>query len=215
MDRAAFDLYLSAVRDFEADIFVRQLADELSKLPRRNRENAGFLDGSRRMDRMIREMLAYARVTQDVATDETVDLDRVFGHVVTDLGSEVKHTGARITHDPLPPVRGSEVLLTQLLQNLVGNAVKFRGDRPPRIHVAVTKRETVWQFGVQDSGIGIGPEQQDRVFGLFHRGGAPSDVPGTGVGLAICRKIVERLGGRIWVESELGRGATFLFTLPR
>lgn len=175
----------------------------------------GILDGSQRMETMIREILAYSRAARQVRSDERVDLARVVRQVIDDLGAEIDRKGARITHDELPTIDGSAVLLTQLLQNLIGNAMKFHGESPPRIHLSAESEAEAWRIAVRDSGIGIAAEERERVFGLFRRASAAERYPGTGVGLAICRKIVTRFGGRIWVESEPGRGSTFLFTLPR
>jgi light-regulated signal transduction histidine kinase (bacteriophytochrome) len=103
---------------------------------------------------------------------------------------------------------------TQLFQNLIGNAIKFRNDKQPKVHISAQRQDYVWQFYVSDNGIGIAPQHQDQIFGMFKRLHGRGSYPGTGIGLAICQKIVERHGGRIWVESEIGKGSTFCFTLP-
>lgn len=177
----------------------------------------GILHGSQRMEMMIREILAYSKAGQDAPGDESVDMGQVLAAVLDDLRTEIDRTGARITHDELPTVGGSAVQLVQLVQNLVGNAIKFHADRPPRIHLSAETGSESWTIAVRDEGIGIAAADRERVFGLFRRSTAAERYPGTGVGLAICRKIVTRLGGRIWVESksESERGTTFLFTLPR
>ena len=118
-----------------------------------------------------------------------------------------------VTSDPLPTVAAEEVLLMQLFQNLISNSIKYRGKETPRIHVSAERDGEGWRFAVRDNGIGIDPQDADRVFGMFKRLHG-SEIPGTGIGLAICKKVVERQGGRIWVESEAGRGATFKFTIP-
>jgi light-regulated signal transduction histidine kinase (bacteriophytochrome) len=121
---------------------------------------------------------------------------------------------AEVTHDPLPTVQGDAKQLGLVLQNLVGNALKFHGEAPPRIHIAARRDGQHWVFAVRDNGIGIDPKHTERIFGVFQRLHTRREYPGTGIGLAICKKIIERHGGRIWVESEPGRGATFFFTLP-
>ncbi|WP_217995012.1 sensor histidine kinase [Methylogaea oryzae] len=114
----------------------------------------------------------------------------------------------------MPTVTGDASQLTQLLQNLIGNAIKFRGDAAPRVQLTVTPEEKAWRFEVRDNGIGLAPEFAERIFVIFQRLHTKEQYPGTGIGLAICKKIVERHGGRIWVESEPGQGAAFCFTLP-
>jgi len=127
----------------------------------------------------------------------------------------LKTSGARVTVDRLPVVRGNEIQLVRLFQNLIGNAIKYRSpDRPPRIDVHAERLNGFWQFSIRDNGIGIDPKYQSEIFGLFKRLHGGSEYSGTGIGLAICQRIVERYGGRIWVESELGQGSTFRFTLP-
>ena len=121
---------------------------------------------------------------------------------------------SQITSDPLPPVRAREVHLEQIFQNLIGNAIKYRSAEAPRIHVAAEILELQCRFHVTDNGIGIAPEFAEKIFGIFKRLHGATKYSGTGIGLAICQRIVERYGGRIWVESELGKGSTFRFTLP-
>ena len=119
-----------------------------------------------------------------------------------------------VEHDPLPTVRADVIQFTQVFQNLIGNAIKFRGNVAPRIHVGATRREGEWIFHVKDNGIGIDPKNFERIFVLFQRLHTRQEYPGTGMGLAICKKIIERHGGRIWVESKPGEGTTFFFTIP-
>jgi light-regulated signal transduction histidine kinase (bacteriophytochrome) len=125
----------------------------------------------------------------------------------------IAETGAKITRDDLPIVMGDDTLLTQLLQNLISNALKFRGERAPRIHVSAERGQHEWRFGVRDNGIGIDPEYHDRIFVIFKRLHSREQYPGTGIGLAVCKKIVERHGGHVSVESEPGKGSTFHFTI--
>ena len=121
---------------------------------------------------------------------------------------------AKVTHDTLPTVKADATQLSLLLQNLISNAIKFHGEQAPRVHVSAHRNNGVWRFAVQDNGIGIKSDFQDRIFEVFRRLHSRSKYDGTGMGLAICKKIVERHGGRIWVESEVGQGATFFFTMP-
>ena len=123
-------------------------------------------------------------------------------------------SGARVTHDPLPAVRANGRHLAQLFQNLLGNSIKFHASEPPQIHVAAQRLPSEWVFSVQENGIGIEPQYADRIFEVFQRLHTRSEYPGSGIGLAIAKKIVERHGGRIWVASQLHQGATFFFTLP-
>jgi len=134
--------------------------------------------------------------------------------VVLNLQASLEQNSASVTWGLLPTVSAHEVRIVQLLQNLVGNAIKYRGADAPRIHIAAERREADWLFVIEDNGIGIAPEYAQEIFGIFRRLHG-QDYPGTGIGLAICQRIVERYGGRIWVESNLGEGSRFLFTIPR
>jgi light-regulated signal transduction histidine kinase (bacteriophytochrome) len=130
------------------------------------------------------------------------------------LRAAIEESGARVTHDPLPTVLGDEAQLGQLFQNLIGNAIKYHGSSPPEIHIRCERDGDVWRFAVIDNGIGIDPEYADRIFIIFQRLHTKQEYPGTGVGLAICKKIVERHRGKIWVESAPRKGSIFYFTLP-
>jgi light-regulated signal transduction histidine kinase (bacteriophytochrome) len=131
------------------------------------------------------------------------------------LRGAIEESGALVTHDPLPTIGADEMQLIQLFQNLVGNAVKYRGAEVPRVHVSAAENgEKKWKFSVRDNGLGIDSRYVGKIFGMFQRLHTREEFAGTGIGLAICKKIVERHGGRIWVESVLGQGSTFLFTLP-
>ena len=176
------------------------------------------VSAAKRMERMLSDLLAYAEVGRgdDSRTRllERVDLAALFTRVVIDLGPEIETAGAKITCDPLPLVLGDEALLFKVFRTLIDNAVKFRSERPAVVHLGAARKDGTWRFQVRDNGIGIDPKYFGRLFHLFRRLHPPDKYPGTGVNLAICRKIVELHGGKIWVESELGRGSTFHVTLP-
>jgi light-regulated signal transduction histidine kinase (bacteriophytochrome) len=143
-------------------------------------------------------------------TDSAAILERA----IANLQMAIAESGATITHDSLPEVMVDASQFVQLFQNLIGNAIKFRSEQPPQIHISAEHIEDAWRFSVRDNGIGIEPEYTERIFIIFQRLHRRADYPGTGIGLAICRKIVERHGGRLWIESEPGQGSIFYFTLP-
>jgi light-regulated signal transduction histidine kinase (bacteriophytochrome) len=167
-----------------------------------------------RMRTLINDLLAYSRVGTRGRVMVPTETANVLNHVLEGLAVTIRETAAEITWDPLPTVRADATQLGQLLQNLLGNALKYRGERPPRIHVAVERQGQRWQFAVRDNGIGIDPEYAERIFLVFQRLHTRDEYPGTGIGLAICQKIVERHGGQLLVDSQVGQGATFSFTLP-
>ena len=172
------------------------------------------VDGARRMQVLINDLLALSRVNSRGAEFKPVDCESVFDQVLHDLAISIRDSNAVVEHGPLPTLMGDERQVGQLLQNLIGNALKFHGERAPHIRVHATQEHDHWLFQVQDNGIGIAPEHSERIFVLFQRLHSRQKYGGTGIGLAICKKIVERHGGRIWVESEPDKGATFNFTLP-
>jgi signal transduction histidine kinase len=171
------------------------------------------VDGATRMQTLINDLLAYSRVGIRGKPFRPTHGEAVFKMAVDNLARAIAHSGAIITHDPLPTICGDEVQLIQLFQNLIANAVKFHGQEPPQVHISARRQDAEWVFAVRDNGIGMAPEQQERIFSIFQRLHHRSEYPGTGIGLAICKKIVERHGGKIWVESEVGRGSTFYFTV--
>jgi signal transduction histidine kinase len=173
------------------------------------------VDGATRMHSLINDLLTYSRVGTRGKPLEPTDCEAVFDQSVSNLKVAVEESGARVTHDSLPTVMADSSQLEELFQNLIGNAIKFHGEEPPRVHVSVRPDGNQWVFSVRDNGIGIAPEFAERIFIIFQRLHGNEKYPGTGIGLAVCKKIVECHGGRIWVESELGKGATFYFTLPR
>jgi len=174
----------------------------------------------RGMMELVNELLDFASVDCGDQGFDEVDLEAVFYQAYVFSRTALKKAGATLTHDPLPTVRGNEVQLRQLLQNLIGNAVKYRTDQPLAIHVGVTSQSTAedaahWIFHVRDNGMGVPPEHRQRIFDAFVRLHHPRDVPGSGIGLALCKRIVEHHGGRIWVESDPDQGSAFRFTLPK
>jgi PAS domain S-box-containing protein len=172
------------------------------------------VDGAKRMQNMIVALLSYARVGTHGGELKEVDAGAALGAALDNLKLAVEDSGAQVTHDPLPTVPADESQLTQLFQNLISNSLKFRGTGPPIIHVSARRDGGYWVFSVKDNGIGIDTEYGERIFRIFQRLHGKGDYPGTGIGLSICKKIVERHGGRIWIESAPGEGATFYFTLP-
>jgi PAS domain S-box-containing protein len=179
-------------------------------------EFIGFaVDGARRMQELINDLLTYSRVGTRALQLETVDSNHLVDQVVSDLAAAIGDSEAEVIRDDLPVVRGDPTQLRQLFQNLIANGIKFhRPNEAPRVHVSATREQGAWTFSVSDAGIGIEPQYQERIFALFQRLHTRADYPGTGIGLAICKKIVERHGGQIRVDSAPGRGTTFRFTLP-
>ncbi len=185
------------------------------KLDQNADEFIGFaVDGARRMQELINDLLAYSRVGTRGKPPAPTDLTEVLKDAEANLHQAIAESGAVITHDPLPVVSGDPVQLTQLFQNLLANAIRFRSGAAPRIHVSAQAREADWLLSVKDNGIGMAPEHQERIFAIFQRLHGRGEYPGTGIGLAICKKIVERHGGHIWVESAPGQGSTFYFNIP-
>jgi signal transduction histidine kinase len=170
------------------------------------------VEGVVRMQRLINDLLAYSRVGTHGRSFAPANCQLLYERALTNLRSMVDESQATVTADPLPTVMGDGGQLAQLFQNLLANAIKFRGSDPPRVHVSTVRRGGDWLFAVKDNGIGIEPQYYERVFVIFQR--LDRSHAGTGIGLAICKKVVDRHNGRIWVESQLGEGATFYFTLP-
>jgi PAS domain S-box-containing protein len=187
-----------------------------SKLDKDADEFIGYIvGGAKRMELLLKDLLTYSQAgSSSEGPVHPVECAAAMQRVVLNLQASLEQNGANVTWDPLPIISAHEVRIVQLLQNLIGNAIKYRGADPPRIHIAAERRESDWLFAVEDNGIGIAPEYAQEIFGIFRRLHG-QDYPGTGIGLAICQRIVERYGGRIWVESSLGQGARFLFTIPQ
>ena len=172
------------------------------------------VDGADRMKGLILDLLAYSRVGTQGGELRATDLAQVLDDVTRDLEVALKEAGARIEAEGLPRVMADPRQASQLLQNLIGNAVKFRGEAAPQVRVEAAREGRLWHLQVSDNGIGIAPQFNDQIFGVFKRLHTREEYSGSGIGLAICKKITERHGGRIWVESAPGEGATFHFTLP-
>jgi PAS domain S-box-containing protein len=172
-------------------------------------------EGATRMQQLLEDLLDYSRVSRRPQPFEPINCTTILKDVLTDLAVTMQESSAVVTADSLPTVLGDRTQLRQLLQNLISNAIKFRREEPPVVHISAEPQEDFWLFTVRDNGIGIDPQFAERIFVLFQRLHSRQEYPGTGIGLAICKKIVERHAGRIWVESHLGEGSTFYFTLPR
>ena len=169
------------------------------------------VDGAKRMQQLINDLLDYSRIGTRGKPLEPTACEAVFKAAVANLDVAIKESKAKVTHDPLPTVMADEGQLVEVFQNLIGNAIKFRGKQPPRVHISAQPDKDKWVFSVKDNGIGIEPQYFDRIFIIFQR--LHHELPGTGTGLSIAKIIVERHGGRIWIESQLGKGSTFYFTL--
>ncbi|MGZ4664489.1 MAG: PAS domain-containing sensor histidine kinase, partial [Frankiaceae bacterium] len=194
-------------------LLAEDLGDRLGETAARHLHYAR--DGAVRMQQLVNDLLRFSRVSRGADGDrERVDCDRLVAAVIVDLQEAIVPAGATVSHERLPTVTGVETELRQLFTNLIGNAVKFHGSEPVRVHVSAERGDAMWRFAVVDNGIGVDPAQAERVFEVFKRLHARGRYPGTGIGLAICKKVVEHHGGRIWVESTPGAGATFRFTLP-
>lgn len=173
------------------------------------------VDGAVRMQRLIQDLLAFSKVAMRGGNFEKVDINRVFDNAVNNLEVSIREAHAVLTKENLPEVTADPLQLTQVLQNLIANAIKFCNADPPRVHVSVQQEDNGdWVFGVKDNGIGIASQYRDKIFVIFQRLHTREEYPGTGIGLALCKRIIERHGGRIWFESEPGLGSTFFFSVP-
>jgi len=173
-----------------------------------------ILDGATRMQSMINDLLQYSRVGTRGKPFKLTDFESVFGQSLVNLKIAIDENNAIITHDPLPTLMADSTQMIEVFQNLISNAIKFRSKESPQVHVSALKKRNEWVFSVRDNGIGIAPEFFDKLFIIFQRLHSRSEYPGTGIGLAVCKKIVERHGGKIWVESEPDKGSTFYFSIP-
>ena len=173
------------------------------------------VEGAGRMKQLIEDLLVYSRVGTRGKDFQPVDVEVPLRNALTNLRKSIEEASAAITWDPLPAAAGDDTQLAQLFQNLIGNALKFRSTSVPRIHISSKENEQGWEVAVTDNGIGIEPQYYERIFMVFQRLHNKTEYPGTGIGLAICKKVVERHGGRIWVESKPGEGSSFRFTIPK
>lgn len=201
---------------------LRMISSYLQLLERRYRDKldsdaqefiAYAVDGATRMKRMINDLLAYSRVVTRGHSFEPVDCEYLLAQVLSNLEIAIKENEAQITHTPLPTVMGDSTQLMEVFQNLIGNAIKFHADQQPHVHITAERTEDKWLFSVRDNGIGIAPEYIERIFAIFSRLHSQARYPGSGIGLAICKKVVERHGGQIWAESQPEEGTTFFFTI--
>jgi PAS domain S-box-containing protein len=175
----------------------------------------GFInDGTKHMRDLLADLLSYTETGAEKGeANESIDLNKIFEKVNQNLRRAIEESGAVVTSGDLPTVHGHNARFVQLFQNLIGNAIKYHGKSPPVVHISAEQRNDEWLFAVTDNGIGIEPEHHQTIFGVFKRLHGKA-IPGTGIGLAICQRVVERYGGRIWVESQVGHGTTFYFTVP-
>jgi light-regulated signal transduction histidine kinase (bacteriophytochrome) len=191
----------------------RKLQGTLDPVTESYMENV--LRGAERLEALIRDLLAYTQSTDPTGPDTTAaDANEALDRALSNLSAAVEESGALIRSSKLPVVLIAPVRLTQLLQNLIGNALKYRSEAVPEINIDAARYQEEWKFSVSDNGIGIEERFKEHIFGIFKRLHQTDEYPGTGIGLAICQRIVERAGGRIWVESTPGHGSTFYFTLP-
>ncbi len=187
------------------------------QLDDRAQEFIGFaVEGVGRMQQLIHGLLTYSRLDSIQSDYEAVDLNQVYETLQANFATAIAENDVTLTRDELPTVSGDPMLLTQVFQNLVGNGIKFRTDDPPCVHIGVVEQEDMWRMSVTDNGIGINPEYAEKIFVVFQRLHSREHYQGTGIGLSICKKIVELHGGRIWVEpTSEGSGSQFLFTIPK
>jgi signal transduction histidine kinase len=171
-------------------------------------------EGALRMQTLIQDLLAFSRVGRKDSASGRVDCDAAMAEIMMSIGPAIQESGALVTYAALPVVWADRSRITQLFQNLIANAIKFRGEDAPVISVQAEKAGSQWLFSVSDNGIGIAPEYAENIFVVFQRLHTRTEYPGNGIGLAICKKIVEHCGGKIWVEAQAGRGSIFKFTLP-
>ena len=174
-----------------------------------------IVEGAQRMKNLIDDLLAFSRLTTEVREYETILMDKILEDVLTNLKASINDTNAKVIYENLPTIIGDPVQITQLFQNLIGNAIKFHGNKSPQIEISKQEFVDYWLFSVKDNGIGINPKYQEQIFKIFKRLHTREEYEGTGMGLSICKRIVERHGGKIWVDSELGEGSTFNFTISR
>ena len=202
---------LRAVTSY-AQLLARSYGDKLDEKARKYIEHIS--SGAERMRVLINGLLELSRLSTEPPKLREIDCGRILEQVLASLEVLRTETGARVTHDPMPRVMGNAVRLTQLFLNLIGNGLKYHGEQPPHVHVGARQEGQEWVFSIADNGIGIEQKYLDAIFVMFKRLHSREEYPGAGIGLAVVKKIVELHGGRIWAESEPGKGSTFFFTLP-
>jgi light-regulated signal transduction histidine kinase (bacteriophytochrome) len=173
------------------------------------------IEGSNRMKVMINDLLQFSRVDSRGKPFQQIGMEGVLGMAIQNLQEVIKETQADISRDALPDVFADEGQLVELMQNLLANAIKFRGTETPKIHIGVQDNREEWLFSVKDNGIGMDQQFNERIFIIFQRLHTREEYPGSGIGLSISKRIAERHGGKLWVESQLGKGSTFYFTIPQ
>jgi light-regulated signal transduction histidine kinase (bacteriophytochrome) len=173
-----------------------------------------IIEGGKRMQRLIKDLLAYSKVERGQPELVSAPMEELLETAMLNMTTSIRTSRAEVTHGPLPVLKVDRVQLLQVFQNLLSNAIKFRGPEPPKIHVAASREGKTWVFSVQDNGIGFDPKAADTLFELFRQLPTKAKKKGTGIGLAIVKRVVETHGGRVWAESKPGKGATFYFTLP-
>jgi light-regulated signal transduction histidine kinase (bacteriophytochrome) len=172
------------------------------------------VDGAKRMRQLIVDLLAYSRIGQQDQGVGQVDLEKILQQVLFNLEVQIQEANINITHDPLPTITAEKTQMLQLLQNLISNAIKFRQKESPKVHISAKQDPSYWVIQVADNGIGIEPALTKKIFAIFQRLHTREEYPGTGIGLAVCKKIVQKHKGEIWVDSEPGVGSTFSFSIP-
>ncbi|MFX1593181.1 MAG: ATP-binding protein [Promethearchaeota archaeon] len=195
--------------------FSQLLEDKYhEKIDKDGKEFIHFItDGAKKMNTLIKDLLSYSRITTHAKPSKLINIEKILKDALYNLQEAIKESGAVITYDKMPIIKVDKTQFTQLFQNLLSNAIKFRREEPPRIHIGVKKNNDEWLFSVKDNGIGIESKFFGKLFNIFYRLHTKEEYPGTGIGLPICKKIVQRYGGKIWVESEIGKGSTFFFTI--
>jgi light-regulated signal transduction histidine kinase (bacteriophytochrome) len=202
---------------------LRMITSYIQLLERRYKNNLDnnandfisyIVDGANRMKQIINDLLALSRLNSRGKEFKLVNIEKVIKNIVDDLESLINENGAKIICDYLPEIIVDETQMVQLFQNLIINAIKFRRNDPPIIKITARKKEIEWEFSVQDNGIGIKQEYYKKIFMIFQRLHSKEEYKGSGIGLAVCKKVVERHGGRLWVDSKFGEGSTFIFTIP-
>ena len=201
-------------REDSGAVSILRLSGTLMGGPDADEFIAFAVDGAARMQQLINDLLEYSRVQTEGYEIQPCDSEKALATALKNLQRSIEETGAQIEYNTLPRVLADELQLARVFQNVIANAIKYRGDSPPQVTVRAERHEKEWRFAVGDHGIGMSQDHFERIFVIFQRLHTREEYSGTGIGLAICKRIIERHGGRIWVDSRLGEGSTFYFTLP-